>query len=509
MIPKIINKIICLIIISLLLYNILKNALPTKFSQTSGKHAKFDELNQDFDRIFRSEEYDAMNIWYGIDWMKAMPFLRKNISYFTVVSDITRYSGNTVLQFLSSNPELTNKVKSCVNVSMCKDINEVNLQERRSTDSGVLSKYKQWSSTIGLSPMYVGYRQSDGYIDVTWKNNYKTLKEFYLKQNKVLLTTDNNIVNGTKMSGTVIVLEHFDDGNIFHQFKNSGILFYLLSLSQSSSNISIIMTSKSNKLKSSQLWIEAAAVQMITVIDVTNFANRTLVFDTIYKIEPASLRSNFIFSEYLTMNQNPVPQMLTLRNVLISSIPSVQPSNKHVLLLFRHPRYIVDNNTRSFQTIVEELCSMGLNVKIANFEQTSPKEQQYLFRNAAVIIAVHGSELTNMIYLDPSSIVIEITLRYGWCCDPIPKKNQGDLSEPCTSNCRPYHKWDFANLAHSLGLKYLYFDPTYVDPPHSSNPIARNEVHVNSKDLTLLVCSSLVIVDRDFVGFRNLLDSKK
>ena len=491
MILKYIKKFICFIIIVLLLYNILKNTI----SKTNIEH-------RDFHEIFNSNEINSRNICCGTDWMKALPPVKYHDLY-AVVPDINRYSAHNVLTFITSNPDLINRVKEYENFSKCNNLNIPSTQNSHFVATKASSKYITWSSSVGLSPMYVGYRPDDVNVDVTWKNDYKRYKEFYLDQHKALLTT-NKKMNATYILGTVIILQHFDDGNIFHQLKNSGILFYLLSQSQILKNVSVIMTSKST-LKSSQLWIEAAAAQLINLIDISNYTDRTLLFDDIYKIESASFRNNIIFSDFFTLNQNPVPEMLALRNALISRLPSAK---KHVLLLYRHPRYLVDSNTKAFNTIVEEMCKMGLNIKVANFENTSPREQQTLFRNAAVVVAVHGSELTNLIYLDPASIIIEITLRYGWCCDPIPLKNQMSYAEPCTANCRAYHKWDFANLAHSMDLKYFYFDPIYADPPHASNPIARNEVHVNSKDLALIVCTALVIADTEFSGFQNFKSEK-
>ena len=502
MISKLLKRLICITIVVLLLYNILKNNVNTKTYKESV--IKFDELDKDNNETYHSNERSS--IWYNTDWMKALPIVNKHHSPCTVVSDINRYSGYDVLMFISSNHELMSKIKEYGNVSKCTWLNEVSNQNIEVTPTKTSPKYIKWSSLVGLSPMYVGYRQDDGYIDVTWKNDYKKYDEVFLDKHKILLTTNKKTKDVTIISGSVLVLQHFDDGNIFHQFKNSGILFYLLSQSQLSKNVSVIMTATSSILKSSQIWIEAAAAQLINLIDAAYYADKTLLFDDIYKLEPVFVSNKLIFSDFLTLNQNPVPDMLALRNKLISTLPAA--NTKYVLLLYRHPRYLVDSNTRTFNTIVEEMCKMHLNVKVANFESTSPREQQILFRNAAVVVAVHGSELTNLIYLDPASIVIEVTLRYGWCCDPIPLKNQGLQADPCTGNCRAYHKWDFANLAHSLDLKYLYFDPTYIDPPHAANPIARNEVHVNSKDLALLVRTALVIVDPDFASFQKFLEQR-
>lgn len=52
--------------------------------------------------------------------------------------------------------------------------------------------------------------------------------------------------------------------------------------------------------------------------------------------------------------------------------------------------------------------------------------------------------------------------------------------------CKAYHKADYANLAHAMGLRYAYFDPSYMTPPRGANPIDRELVHVDSKALATL-----------------------
>lgn len=101
-----------------------------------------------------------------------------------------------------------------------------------------------------------------------------------------------------------------------------------------------------------------------------------------------------------------------------------------------------------------------------NFADVSPADQVAAVEAASVFIGVHGSELTNVIWLRPGSVVIEVILRYGWCCDMVPRVYQGYEAPPCTGcsppspwdcpdglgtdGCKAYHKADIANLAHGL-----------------------------------------------------------
>lgn len=50
---------------------------------------------------------------------------------------------------------------------------------------------------------------------------------------------------------------------------------------------------------------------------------------------------------------------------------------------------------------------------------------------ASVLISVHGADLTNMLWMRPGTAAIEVTLRYGWCCDPVPQQHWGNEAPPC------------------------------------------------------------------------------
>jgi len=99
---------------------------------------------------------------------------------------------------------------------------------------------------------------------------------------------------------------------------------------------------------------------------------------------------------------------------------------------------------------------------------------------------------------------MEITLRYGWCCDPFPLPNNNDscinkprvpISEPVTASkttsatcidttamtdCLPYRKADFSGLAALYGLHYYYYDPAYTTEIKPANLIDRKAVYVNA-----------------------------
>ena len=56
-------------------------------------------------------------------------------------------------------------------------------------------------------------------------------------------------------------------------------------------------------------------------------------------------------------------------------------------------------------------------VRVADFDALTVAEQINLVANANLLFAVLGAALTNLIWLPPNSIVVEIPLRNGWCCE--------------------------------------------------------------------------------------------
>lgn len=158
--------------------------------------------------------------------------------------------------------------------------------------------------------------------------------------------------------------------------------------------------------------------------------------------------------------------------------------NGSVLLLLRtNTRMLFDSDTRTASTIFEALLAAGLPVEVVCFDDTFSLEQQvHIMARAAVVISVHGAQLTNLAWMRPRSVVLEISLRYGWCNDP--------WVFPPVPPCVPYHKSDYANMARFFDVKYQYYDAEYIgcrapDPSGLMNPIVVNDVYVDSAKLAV------------------------
>ena len=81
--------------------------------------------------------------------------------------------------------------------------------------------------------------------------------------------------------------------------------------------------------------------------------------------------------------------------------------------------------------------------------------------------------------------VLELLLRYGWCCDPVPTAQRAAVGDPPQPECAcsSYSKAEYANLAHTFGLRWLYLDPLFIPPPQSFSPIDRSAVVVDAEEL--------------------------
>ena len=167
-----------------------------------------------------------------------------------------------------------------------------------------------------------------------------------------------------------------------------------------------------------------------------------------------------------------------------------------LVLLRRRNRRLRDMLTRQAKTIIDVLCEKGLPVEVAVFNETTPFEVQVsAFADAAVVISVHGAQLTNLAWMRRGSSVIEVLLRRGWCNDP--------WQFPPNPPCSPYHKADFANMARFFGLNYFYHDSVHVGArstdeggPGIMNPIAVKDVFVDSRRLSNLASEGLTLAQR-------------
>ena len=162
-------------------------------------------------------------------------------------------------------------------------------------------------------------------------------------------------------------------------------------------------------------------------------------------------------------------------------------------------RLLVDDNTGRTPELYAALCEVGLPLIVSDASPSMSFVQHLrMFHEAAVLVASHGTGLSNAVWMKENSIVVEVVLRAGWCCFPIPPENracplEGKFTESCLKArscefpCQPYTMVDLIESIKASGVAWFYFDPTFVDQSTGDSARSTRRVHVNSKLLADVV----------------------
>eukprot|EP00471_Norrisiella_sphaerica_P013012 CAMPEP_0184495698 /NCGR_PEP_ID=MMETSP0113_2-20130426/32081_1 /TAXON_ID=91329 /ORGANISM="Norrisiella sphaerica, Strain BC52" /LENGTH=440 /DNA_ID=CAMNT_0026882001 /DNA_START=450 /DNA_END=1772 /DNA_ORIENTATION=+ len=145
-------------------------------------------------------------------------------------------------------------------------------------------------------------------------------------------------------------------------------------------------------------------------------------------------------------------------------------------------RLLVDRETGTPEGFLKALCNTRLPIYQVDFHPRSEafntfKEQLKLMAKAAVTVASHGSGLWNSIWMRPGSVTIEVTLRPGHCCMPIPKAMRNKTV--CTEPCIPYKMVNIADGIAAAGVHWYYYDPLTLDFPNGDCNRATTRVYVD------------------------------
>ena len=195
-----------------------------------------------------------------------------------------------------------------------------------------------------------------------------------------------------------------------------------------------------------------------------------------------------------------------------SPLQSSAPAEPTVLLLLRsRQRRMGGVRTGSLAEVLHAMCAeptIGRRVVVDNFDGATLRHQVEATSRAGVLIGVHGAQLTGVMWMREGAALLEVMLRYGWCCSDeqlriarqrgeLARKRAaastsanatrrslqlGDYPAPPKCVCGGYNKPDYANMAHTFGVRYAYYDPPYVEPPQSLL-LDRPSVLVNGAEL--------------------------
>jgi len=160
-------------------------------------------------------------------------------------------------------------------------------------------------------------------------------------------------------------------------------------------------------------------------------------------------------------------------------------------------RYLVDSVTGSTEGFLQGLChKTGLPIKSLDFHPRNPRyhsfrEQMQILSNAAILIASHGSGLWNALWIRPGSVVLEVTLRPGHCCMPIPSHMWNKTV--CKESCIPYKMVNIADGIQAAGVRWFYYDPLTIDFPSGDSNRATTRVHVNVEHFSKVLLGAYAV----------------
>lgn len=130
-------------------------------------------------------------------------------------------------------------------------------------------------------------------------------------------------------------------------------------------------------------------------------------------------------------------------------------------------------------------------LEITTFQGLTLEEQMAKVASAHTIIGAHGAALTNIIFAEPGTRVLEVSFRKYWHCDPVCYKHMiGEIpyEEPCSKKTsRPYHKADYRNLAVAFGLLYSEVENEGCRDFLNDNPINVSAMYVDAAKIIKLL----------------------
>lgn len=205
-------------------------------------------------------------------------------------------------------------------------------------------------------------------------------------------------------------------------------------------------------------------------------APATYSFGRIFQIQPRVLgtASGAPAFRYFELDRASDPLLQRLPRAVLSSLRvwPRPPPERHVLVVQRsHTRRFGGARTGLLLEVLDALCAEGVIVRNRIFDKASLHEQVSLAASASVFVSPHGAHLTNAMWMAEGSALVEIILRGAACaCDPPPTADRAALpggrrDAPHACDCGPgYYKADYANLAHTFGVRWFYWDPVRAYP---------------------------------------------
>jgi len=158
----------------------------------------------------------------------------------------------------------------------------------------------------------------------------------------------------------------------------------------------------------------------------------------------------------------------------------------------RKQRLLVDSVSGTREGLLHHLCMTGLPILEVDFHPAAKInkiwDQVAIMAQAAVLVSPHGSGMWNAVWMLPGSVAVEVLLRPGHCCFPIPSSFTGVGNKNiCKSPCKPYTMINIADGIMASGVHWIYYDPEIIDQPSGDTNRETARVHVNGPEFAQIV----------------------
>ena len=144
------------------------------------------------------------------------------------------------------------------------------------------------------------------------------------------------------------------------------------------------------------------------------------------------------------------------------------------------------------------LAAASIPFKTVVFEELDPLDQWRAVSKARLLIGMHGSGLTNLVFTPECCEVLEIDLRHQWTCDPLCDAHRCGLLAPgeaCTAQPPQYHKADYHNLCGLFGRPYKALSAVSGSGYRGINPIDLSVFEVSGASLLARIKKSFGVFD--------------
>jgi len=335
------------------------------------------------------------------------------------------------------------------------------------------------------------------------------------KNNSILhlfrYTKKNKIQNKNK-----IIISHYNDNtNIYHIFACEIMLIWNIS-KFNIKNIIVLKHYINNNINNWRLSLLKSIYKNVYIHNIPSNINNvsTKKFDIINILKKQNykfLNESFIFMK-IPKSSHYIKMANIIKNNIYNKLNIKDYKSKYVGFIVReNNRILYDNdekinhnkNVFVHDILSKELKKLNIPFKTTSFDNSTFEEQADFLKNVKILIACHGAAFTNLFLLPKNAIIMEVSFRKYWFCDPVCEchySGQCSYKTDCQNknkvinkfkfdlktNKLIYHKADYYNLSQlfDIGYKEILIEDAngYFKNPKDKdyNPINLTNIYIDT-----------------------------